>query len=376
MSEQQLATKAPPSIRTHLESQAFREQVAMVLPKHLTPERFVRVALTATMRTPALAQADQASFFNALLTLSQLGLEPDGRRAHLIPFKNSKRNCVEVQLVIDYKGLVELAMRSGFVVSIHADKVCEHDHFVFNLGQIERHEINFRADRGESYAYYARAVMKEGPPVCEVMTVAEISAIRARSRAGDSGPWVTDFGEMAKKTTFRRLAKWLPLSSEFRDALDADADSLDEKRFESAKPAQLAQRPQFTPRMVQEFAQNLAPGPEVQPEPQPEPVAQPAATKRTRKPKPQLEPEPEPQPVAWSEEDSLPLGDERHDPADVLREKLFPESFTDDEFIREACAQEIIEKAVPMESLTSQDAGALLANFEGIAAGLRKGEGE
>ena len=70
-----------------------------------TPDRFIRIALTALTRTPKLTTCDHGSFFQALLDLSQLGLEPDGRRAHLIPFRNNKRNCVECQLIIDYKGL-------------------------------------------------------------------------------------------------------------------------------------------------------------------------------------------------------------------------------------------------------------------------------
>ena len=99
------------TIRDRLQSPALSTELARVLPTHVTPDRMVRVALTAMTRTPKLAQCDQASFFRCLLDLASLGLEPDGRRAHLIPFENKKRNCVECQLIIDYKGLVELAGR-------------------------------------------------------------------------------------------------------------------------------------------------------------------------------------------------------------------------------------------------------------------------
>ena len=74
------------TLKDMIQGQAFKEAVGAALPKHLTPDRFCRVASTALLRVPKLAQCDQASFFNCLLTLSQYGLEPDGRNAHLIPF--------------------------------------------------------------------------------------------------------------------------------------------------------------------------------------------------------------------------------------------------------------------------------------------------
>jgi recombination protein RecT len=182
------------------------------------------VAITAITRTPKLAQCDQASFFGALLTLSQYGIEPDGRRAHLIPFENRKRGVTECQLIIDYKGLAELAMRSGLVSYLHADTVCEHDQFEVNLGEITKHVVDYRKPRGEVYAAYAVCRFKDGATKAEVMTRDEVEAIRKRSRAGTSGPWVTDWAEMAKKTAFRRLSKWLPLSADLRQAIEVDDD--------------------------------------------------------------------------------------------------------------------------------------------------------
>jgi recombination protein RecT len=225
------------TIKQLIESSRFKNAVASALPAHLRPDRFVRVALTALTRTPKLAQCDQASFFQSLMTLSQFGLEPDGRNAHLIPFENRKRGVTECQLIIDYKGLVDLAMRSGKIAYIHADKVCVNDRFEYDRGEIKTHLINFKEPRGEAYAYYAICRFKDETEKCEVMTRDEVDKIRGRSRAGQAGPWVTDFDEMAKKTVFRRLSKWLQLSPEYRDALDVDADVLEENRFQAALPA-------------------------------------------------------------------------------------------------------------------------------------------
>lgn len=224
-------------LKTELTGDAFRRAVAQVLPKHLTADRFVRVAILAMTRTPKLAECDKSSFFNALMALSQYGLEPDGRRAHLIPFENKKRGCYEVQLIIDWKGLAELAMRSGVVSYLHADVVSDGDRFDYNAGQIIAHVPWFlrRDDEkpaapGEVFAVYALARFKDGSSKAEVLSLAEVEAIRDGSQGykmfqkgfAKSSPWESHFFEMAKKTAFRRLTKWLPLSPEFRDAVELD----------------------------------------------------------------------------------------------------------------------------------------------------------
>jgi len=224
-----LATQVPVqkrqlTIREQLESPKFRDEIAKALPKHLTPDRFIRVAVSALARTPKLKECEPVSLFGAMLTLSQLGIEPDGRRAHLIPFENRRRGVVECQLIIDYKGLAEMAMRSGVVSYLHADVVCENDQFEENMGEIIVHKIDRRKDRGEVFAAYAICKFKDGTAKAEVMGKHEIEAIRKRSKAGNAGPWITDWNEMAKKTVFRRLSKWLPMSPEFRDAVEADEE--------------------------------------------------------------------------------------------------------------------------------------------------------
>mgnify|MGYP002623845213 CR=1 FL=1 len=218
------------TIRQRLNQPEMKAEFARVLPRHCSAERMTRVALTAITRTPTLADCDQHSFFQALLNLSAWGLEPDGRRAHLIPFKNNKRGVYECQLIVDYKGLVELAYRSGYVNRIHADVVYEGDRFEYSLGVVEKHVPWFLrqdaakpADRGQVIAVYCLAELKNaGAPKFELLTRQDVEAVRSRSRAGTSGPWVTDWNEMAKKTAFRRLSKWIPLTAEFRDAIDVD----------------------------------------------------------------------------------------------------------------------------------------------------------
>ena len=201
-----------------------------VLPKVCTPERFARVALTCIKKDAKLRDAIQTpegrtSLAGAFMKCAELGIEPDGRRAYLIPYKN------DVQLIIDYKGIAELAMRSGFVANIHADKVCDNDEFEYNIGTIEKHRIDFKKPRGEAYAYYAIVTFKDGTKKTEVMSREEVDAIKERSSAWGAWlkwkkvcPWNTDYDEMAKKTVFKRLAKWIPQSPELQKAIDIDND--------------------------------------------------------------------------------------------------------------------------------------------------------
>jgi len=219
----------PKTLKSLLMTESVKEQIATALPSHMTADRMVRAAMTAMLRTPKLAQCDQTSFMQCMLTLSQLGLEPDGRTAHLIPFENRKEGRVDCQLIVDYKGLVELVQRSGKVSTIHADVVCENDDFEYDMGEIKRHRVDLRKPRGKVYAVYTRIVMKDNTCKCEVMSREEVDAVRGRSRAGQSGPWVTDWNEMAKKTVFRRASKWLSLSPELRDAVQVDDDQFEHR---------------------------------------------------------------------------------------------------------------------------------------------------
>lgn len=227
-------TDAKRDIRSLIQSDAVKLQMAMALPKHLTADRMARVALTTIMRVPKLAQCTPESLLNCLMQCSQLGLEPDGRRAHLIPFENRKTNTTECTLIVDWKGLAELAMRSGCVAKLHADVICDKDEFAYDLGEVLHHRIDFRKPRGEPYAAYSMAVTKTGEKFVQVMTRDEIEGIRDNSqgwRAFKAGyakqsPWQDSPGEMWKKTVFRRLSKWLPLSAEYRDALDVDDEPL------------------------------------------------------------------------------------------------------------------------------------------------------
>lgn len=211
--------KAPKQdIRSLITSDEMRGKIAEVLPKYLTAEQMTRVMVGTIARVPKLAECTPASLLNALMLCAQAGLLPDGRNAHLIPYGNN------VQVIFDYKGLVQIAERNG-VQNIRAIAVHEKDVFEYGMDGANvtfKWQPNFLGDRGELVAFAATCI-RDGNTDVEVMTKAEVDAIRKRSKASSSGPWVTDYAEMGKKTVLRRMSKRWPLSPEQSAALDTEA---------------------------------------------------------------------------------------------------------------------------------------------------------
>ena len=109
-------------------------QIAKALPSVLTPERFSRIVMTAVSSTPKLAETTPQSFLGAMMTAAQLGLEPNTPlgQAYLLPYKN--KGVLECQFQLGYKGLIDLAYRSGQVSIIQAQAVRENDEFSYEYG--------------------------------------------------------------------------------------------------------------------------------------------------------------------------------------------------------------------------------------------------
>lgn len=216
----------PKGVLGMLTEDSFKEQLALAVPKAMTAERLVRIVLTECRKTPELRETTPASFLGAVLQCAQLGLEPGGALGHcyLLPYWDRKKGVKNCQLIVGYRGMIDLARRSGQIVSLCAYVVHEKDHFSWRLGldpNIE-HIPSPEADRGAMTYVYAVAKLKGGGVQFEVMSRAEVEAVRKQSKAGGSGPWVTHFSEMAKKTAIRRLFKYLPVSIEAARAVEFD----------------------------------------------------------------------------------------------------------------------------------------------------------
>lgn len=203
-------------------------EIKKALPSVITPERFTRIALSAISTNPQLAQCTPRSFLAALMQAAQLGLEPNTNlgQAYLIPYKNGKTGVLECQFQLGYKGLIDLAYRSGAVVNVGAFTVYQNDEFNYELGlePVLKHKPAI-SDRGQPIFYYAIFKTKDGGYGFEVMSVDDIKQHRdAYSKAAGKGfsPWATNFDEMAKKTVLKKCLKFAPLKTEFARAVSTD----------------------------------------------------------------------------------------------------------------------------------------------------------
>jgi recombination protein RecT len=194
-------------------------EIKKALPSVITPERFTRITLSALSTNPKLAETTPQSFLGAMMTAAQLGMEPNTPlgQAYLIPFWNGKTRCLECQFQLGYKGLIDLAYRSGEVSVIQAQIVRENDEFSYSFGlEPALKHIPAMRDRGAPTHVYAMFRTKDGGYGFEVMSIEDVRAhAQQYSKAFDTGPWQTNFEEMAKKTVLKRVLKYAPLKSDF-----------------------------------------------------------------------------------------------------------------------------------------------------------------
>ena len=230
------AEAAPPAptpkatIRHLIESN--KAAIGLSLPRSMDADRFARLLLTAANANPQLFQCDPTSFLAAGVACAQLGLEPNDSRglAYLIPFNDRRRGKV-VQVIIGYRGMMDLARRSGMVSSINAFPVFEGDEFHYHLGlDPDLHHVPAAdGDDDPAKLTHVYAVAKvNGDSQFVVLTRTQIDKTRAQSSGARSGqsPWTTHYVEMALKTAIRRLCKYLPQTVEVAQALGTEARPL------------------------------------------------------------------------------------------------------------------------------------------------------
>jgi recombination protein RecT len=189
-----------------------------VLPKHITADRLIKVALSATARKPELLACTSESLLRAVFQGAELGLEAGGLlgEGYIVPMGR------DATFIIGYRGMVKLARQSGQIANIESRAVHKADTFEIEFGLAPKllHRPCLDGEPGELVFVYAIATFVDGGKQVDVMSRAEVDRIRSRSKAGGSGPWVTDYEEMAKKTVLRRLCKMLPLSPELAKAIE------------------------------------------------------------------------------------------------------------------------------------------------------------
>ena len=202
-------------------------EIKKALPSVITPERFTRMVLSAISVNPQLGACTPKSFLGAMMSAAQLGLEPNTPlgQAYILPYKN--HGVLEAQFQLGYKGLIDLAYRSGEVDIIQAHVVYSKDQFEYELGLDPKlRHIPASTDRGDPIKVYAMFKTKSGGYGFEVMSMDDCHKHAQRySKAYGKGfsPWETNFEEMAKKTVLKRVLKYAPLKSDFVKAVVQDA---------------------------------------------------------------------------------------------------------------------------------------------------------
>lgn len=181
----------------------------------------------------SVAMGNRQSVINAVTNVAAIGisLNPARKQAYLVP--RDKKVCLD----ISYIGLVDLATQSGSIVWAKAELVYESDAFQMGEpGSLPRHQFNpFSKDRGAVIGAYVVAKTPGGEYLCDAMSIDEINAIRDRSSAWKAYksknvtcPWVTDPGEMSKKTVIKRASKLWPKNERLNMAIQHLNVELDE----------------------------------------------------------------------------------------------------------------------------------------------------
>lgn len=233
MKQQKAQMEPTPTQNMQSLLRSMGKEIANALPENVKSERFQRVALTAFSSNPKLQQCDPVSFLAAMMQSAQLGLEPNTPpgQAYLIPYGK------QVQFQLGYKGIIDLAMRSGQYESIYAHAVHENDDFDMDYGleQSLKHKPLLSGDRGLVIGYYAVYKLTNGGYGFAYMTRDEIQAHGKKfSKSFSNGPWVTNFDAMAKKTVIKQALKYAPMSIELQKATSVDEKSTSQETAQSA----------------------------------------------------------------------------------------------------------------------------------------------
>lgn len=215
--------------------QAMQGEIKKALPSAITPERFTRMVLSAISTNPKLGDCTPTSFMGAMMNAAQLGLEPNTPlgQAYILPYKNRRKDAggkwtdvTEAQFQIGYKGLIDLAYRSGEVSIVDAQIVYENDEFEYELGLDPKlRHVPALSGRGNPIMVYAMFRTKAGGFGFQVMSMDDCRAHAekySKSYGTDYSPWKTNFEEMCKKTVLKKTLKYAPLKSEFVRGVAAD----------------------------------------------------------------------------------------------------------------------------------------------------------
>lgn len=211
---------------------AYKNQIAQAVPRHLNPDRLIQIACNLIVSNPKIAECSTKSIVGAVMQASILGFKPVNTlgQCYFVPYNK------EVQFQIGYKGYISLARRSGEIKMIYAEIVREGDDFVYTMGlnpdMKHKPKEDGTEDRKITHAY-AVVHYKDGGYNFVVLTYKQIESYRKRSPMQKTlcGAWQSDYEAMAKKTAIRRLATYMPLDTEVEETLATDEKVINSDNF-------------------------------------------------------------------------------------------------------------------------------------------------
>ena len=216
-----------------LDSNEFRERLSAVMLEPRKIERFLALAKTDLRNNPRVASCEIKSLCGAIVQAGQFGLEIGGIQGHayLTPKKTKDKITQQYidscQLIIGYKGMISLGVRSGKLLSLEVQKVCKNDYFKRRHGDNKglEHEPNDKEERGDIIGYYAYAHLVNHDKAFEYMSMKEIDELKKEAGVlltDPRSPWVKFPEAMCKKTVIRQLFKFQSLSPELDKAIGLD----------------------------------------------------------------------------------------------------------------------------------------------------------
>lgn len=278
----------------------YRPQLSAVLGKTMSVERLIQVTMAAIGRDEKLQRCTPVSVVRSVMVAAQVGLDPSGvlGSAYLVPFWNKHINAYEAQLVIGYRGLLDLARRAGDVVHVEARCVYEKDRFEYELGTEPRllHIPSLDENPGKIIAAYSIITLRNSDkPLIEVMPRGEIQRIRRRSKAADEGPWITDEDMMSRKTVLRRGIRYVPMSPEAAQAVSIEERMEAGEDLANIFPLPVDEAPRLPASKSEELAQRIKEARQATqaaaaaplPEPIPQEEAPPEVVQETPPPEPE-----------------------------------------------------------------------------------------
>ena len=207
-------------LKQTLNTPAMIQQVEAALPKHIPTDRFLRTTMTVLSQNPDLVKCERNSLMSSIMSAASLGLMPESflGQAYIIPYKG------KATLQVGYKGMIALARRSGEIKSIDSGVTYEKDEVSFVTGLVKEFEVKpyLEGDPGPAKLVWCVIHLKDGGYQIEVMTVAQIEAIRKAAPSGNSPAWKNSWDSMARKICIKRALKYAPLSTDLSQAIGMD----------------------------------------------------------------------------------------------------------------------------------------------------------